>query len=62
MTTGDPMYYCQKCNTFHMVGYVCDNAGQYVVTFASTYNYDAQIVDLLQKILAKLEEIRMELP
>jgi hypothetical protein len=59
---GDPqsVYYCQHCNMWHNY---CPNNSTYIAAPTVTIqdNTDAKILELLQKILDKLEEIRMEI-
>jgi hypothetical protein len=61
---GDPQFisstWCDKCNGYHISNNGCNN-NSYPLYFASTNNHDAEILALLQKILDKLEEIRMEI-
>jgi hypothetical protein len=56
---GDPQpscsSYCPYCNSYHIVS---GNSGTF---FIPTNNDNEKIIQLLQDILAKLEEIRMEI-
>lgn len=66
-TAGDPpyqyqrndSYYCPHCNVWH--NQPCNNYWSAGVTLTNITNHDDEIIDLLKKILAKLEEIRMEI-
>jgi hypothetical protein len=60
MSAGDPqsVYYCQHCNTWHNC---CSNNSSYFAAPMVQDNTNSEILVLLQKILDKLEEIRMEI-
>lgn len=50
--SGGNVYYCPHCNQYH-------NANG--IAYSIDWNRDNEIIEMLKKILDKLEEIRMEI-
>lgn len=68
MLQSGSLFYCPKCGQYHISSYCpYETEGMYqnpnpVYAAYPTIDNSGKIVELLEKILAKLEEIRMEIP